>query len=111
MMFNFFEDMGNYSDRKVGRDNFDWGFVSTAKVSDGRKPYETAVEHKEYNDGDMVIVDCYDTKEEAEKGHAKWVANMTDKTLPEKLVDCANAEIAQLCNQFSPMIFPRKAQA
>lgn len=95
-MFGFFNDIGNYDDRKVGRDYFDWGFISTAKVSDGQKDYETAVEHPEYNDGSMVIVDSYDTKEEAEAGHKKWVATMTSDNLPEELVDIANSDIQQM---------------
>lgn len=96
-MLNFLSDFGNYQDRKVGRDNYEWGFISTARVSNGRKPYETAVQHVEYNDGGMVIVECYDSKDEAALGHARWITTMTAEQLPETLVDCANAEIAQLC--------------
>ena len=100
-MFEFIMDMGTYSTRKVGRDNFDWGFVSTAQVSDGSKPYETAVCHDRYrDDGNMVIVENYDNKEEALKGHKKWVKKMTAKKLPSKLVDCNNSEIGQLCDAF-----------
>lgn len=110
-MFSFLNDVGNYADRRVARDDFDWGFISTARVSDGRKPYETAVEHPEYNDGKMVIVDCYDTKADAAAGHAKWKKRMTAKRLPASLTDVANAEVAQMLESIDggKMTFPRKA--
>lgn len=88
---------GNYDSRKVARDEFPWGFISTAYVNDGSKPYETAVEHPDYNAGSMVIVESYDTKVEAKRGHKKWVKRMTGKPLPVILFDCCNAGVAQLC--------------
>ncbi len=95
-MFDFFMDFGNYSDRVVGRDDFDWGFVSTAKVSDGSQPIETAVQHPDYNDGKMVIVEAYDDEDAAKAGHTKWVKSMTAETIPDSLTDCANSEIQQV---------------
>ncbi len=103
-MFDFMMDAGNYSSRVVGRDDFDWGFVSTARVSDGYQPYETAIKHKEYirnrdkQTGLMCIVEAYDTPEEAKEGHKKWLKKMTSVKLPKKLTDCANAEIAQMAD-------------
>ena len=96
-VFNLFGfgNIGNYEARKVSKDVFDWGFISTARVTDGEKPYETAVEHKSYNGGDMVIVESYDTKEEAEDGHKKWVKTMTSENLPESLIDCMNSEVSR----------------
>lgn len=95
-IFNFESDIGNYEERKIGRDDFAWGFISTARVSDGVKPFETAVEHGNYNDGRMVIVDHYDTKAQAITGHAKWVKTMTTAPLPAALKDCANSHVQQL---------------
>ncbi len=74
--------------------------VSTIKVTDGREPYETAVSHPLYNNGDWVIVECYSTKEEAKASHKKWVEAITTEPLPDKLVDCSNAEISQLAESF-----------
>lgn len=88
--------IGNYNSRKIGRDNFDWGFISTAYVTDGSKDYETAVEHKNYNGGSMVIVESYDGKEAAKKGHDKWIKIMTSKKLPTVLTDCSNSAISNL---------------
>lgn len=72
-MLGFLNDMDNYDDRVVGRDEFDWGYISTAQVSDGRQPIETAIGHEEYNNGKLVIVEAYDTVEEAKVGHARWI--------------------------------------
>ena len=88
-----FEPMASPNARKVVRDTFDWGFISTVSVTDGRKTFETAIKHPEYNGGDMVIVDCYDTVEEAEAGHRAWVKTMENP--PEELIDIANSEIQQ----------------
>lgn len=110
-MFGF-EMMGNYDNRKVGRNDFPWGMISTAYVTDGDKDYETAVLHEEYNDGKMVIVENYDTKEEANAGHTKWVKKMTGKRLPAALVECNNSGIAQMCAAFGgEKKYPRKKSA
>jgi hypothetical protein len=96
-MFSFINDLGNYEDRKVGRDDFNWGFVSTCSVSDGRKPYETGIRHKDYNGDRLVVVECYDSKAKAAIGHKRWVKTMTSKKLPATLKDCANAQVSQMC--------------
>jgi len=108
-MFGFASDMGNYEVRKIAR--FEEGnlFVDTCSVSDGRQNYETAVEHPEYNDGRMVVVEAYDTPEEAQEGHDRWVAKMTQTDLPDQLEDCMNAHISELMSVFGEheMIFQR----
>lgn len=68
--------------------------VDTAAV-DGFKPYETAVKHPHYRNGRWIIVEAYDTREEAQVGHEKWVAAMTADTLPSVLVDCINDSTMQ----------------
>lgn len=94
MFFNFLQDMGNYQDRKVDRFESDDLIVSTARVSDGLQPYETAIAHRYYNDGNLIAVQGYDSKQEAQDGHDKWVKIMTDENLPDSLTECANAEMA-----------------
>jgi len=91
-MFNFFYDIGNYEQRKIARYDGDGLMIDTARCSDGKQPYETAVESPLYNNGKMIIVEAYDTPEQAQQGHDRWVAIMTTKP-PDKLVDCLNAEI------------------
>lgn len=99
-MFSFYGMASNYDDRKVDRwDNEDeTQMVSTCSVTDGRKPYETAVMHPAYNEGKTVIVECYDTKEQAQVGHDKWKDLITSDKLPLTLTDCANSEISQMCD-------------
>jgi hypothetical protein len=109
-MFNFMDMAGNYEDRKV--DKYEEGelFISTARVTDADKPYETAVKHPDYGmDGSLAIVETYDTIEEAQKGHDQWVAKMTGENLPDELADVGLSGIGQLANMFAPIIFERGA--
>jgi hypothetical protein len=105
-MFDFILDIGNYESRRVGRWDSECGkkMVSTAAVSDGDHPYETAFKHPEYNGGGMVIVEAYDSRSDALAGHERWVKTMTDGPLPDVLVDCCNDGISKLC---SDLRFPR----
>jgi len=98
MLFDFLSMADNYEQRKV--DRFEKGelTVDTCSVSDSDKPYETAIEHPRYNAGKWVIVELYDTREEAEVGHKKWVKKMTSKKLPTGLKDISTAEIAKLAD-------------
>lgn len=99
-MFGFMQDAGTYQSRKVDRwDNEDkTKMISTAAVSDGRKPFETAVLHPSYNEGKMVIVECYDTKAKAQKGHNNWLDLMLNNKLPKVLTDCGNSIVSQMAD-------------
>ena len=78
-MFNFdFGMLDDYEERMVGRFEKAGLLVSTARVSDGQQPYETAVGHPEYNEGKLVIVEAYPDRATALFGHGKWVKMMTD---------------------------------
>jgi hypothetical protein len=99
-MFEFLGMAGNYEQRKVDRYDGDGLMVSTAAVNDSSKPYETAVKHVDYNDDKHVIVELYDTKEEAQKGHDKWVATMTADALPNKLIDVSTSSVFELADAF-----------
>jgi len=103
-MDDLFDDMmksltnaSDFAEREVAQYNQDSLFVDTCRVNDGKKPYETAVAFPLYNDGSMVIVEAYDTKEEAQAGHDKWV-NIMLTCPPDKLVDCQNGSIPFLCD-------------
>ena len=111
-MFNFFSMADNYEDRKVDRYEADGMIIDTASVTDGNQPYETGICHPEYNKGDWVIVEAYDTKEEAQAGHEKWVARMTSGNLPSSLRDCQNAGISQLFgDDEQSLVFPHVIDA
>jgi hypothetical protein len=99
-MFDFLSMAGNYESRKIGRLEAEWGLVSTAYVNDADKPYETAVRHRDYNDGKIVIVEAYDTREEAATGHERWVATMTSDRLPDRLIDRGESGLSQLVDAF-----------
>ena len=93
-MFGF-EMMTNYDQRCVAKYDKDNVFVSTAIVTDAPHPYETAISHPDYNDGTLVIVEYYDSREDAQKGHNEWVTKMTAEKVPLVIKDISDCEIVQ----------------
>ena len=98
-VFAFLLDAENYSERMVDRYQEGKILVSTACVSDGDKLYETAIEHPEYKDGKIIVVEAYDTRKEAKQGHERWLKIIVDGPLPDYLLDCQNAKIGQLAGE------------
>lgn len=94
-MFEFLEMMGTHEERKVATYNENGIFIDTCAISDSEQSFETAIEHPKYNDGTMIIVEMYDTKEEAQKGHDKWVEKMTAKELPKSLKDVSTCDVVE----------------
>ena len=99
-LFGFMDMVGTYEQRKVDRYEKNGLIIDTAFVTDSDQPYETAVARPEQNNGDWVIVEAYDTKEEAQIGHDKWVKKMLSKKLPETLKDVSICESAKLCRMW-----------
>ena len=99
-MFGFLSMMGNYEERKVERFEAEDLIIDTAAVTDSTKPFETAIKSPLYNDNKWVIVELYDTKEEAIAGHKKWVSIMTSNILPKELKDVSISGVAELCDMF-----------
>jgi hypothetical protein len=97
MFESIFDMMGNYESRKVDNFTNDKLQVDTCAVTDSDEPFETGIAHPAYNDGKWVIVEMYNSAEEAQIGHDKWVATMTAGPLPSTLVDVSTSEIASLC--------------
>ena len=98
-MLSFFDMENNYEERVV--DNYEGKgelVVDTAAVTDSEQDYETGISHPKYNDGKWVIIELYDTKDEAQVGHDKWVKIMTAATLPEQIEDVSTAEIKKLAS-------------
>lgn len=104
MIFDFLNDIGNYESRKVMREDLPEGFVSTCFVSDGKQPFETAISHKEWDNGKLVIVQAYDTMEEAALAHLEWVEKFKNKDFPDEIFDCKNALLTQLDDDFKPSV-------
>lgn len=110
-MFGFLSMMENYADRKVDRYEKGKLFVSTARVTDSSKPFETAVSHPNYDGGKIVIVELYDTLKGAQAGHKKWVRTMTAKKLPKSLRDVSTADVAAFCDAVNGEKWRKKAAA
>ena len=71
-LFNLFEAIaggmnGNYDSRKVGKDAVNGLVVSTCYTTD--MGYETAI----LDCNNTYPVERYDSKEDAEEGHKKWI--------------------------------------
>lgn len=109
-IFDFLGMADNYESRCVGRYEDAGLLVSTASVTDGAQPFETAVKHPLYNRDKIVIVEAYAARAAAENGHARWVAKMTAAELPNELVDCCNAEIAALLSAAGDRMVYKRAQ-
>lgn len=99
-IFDFMSMANNYEQRLVDNYEDDILIVDTCLVTDGEKQYETAIQHPDYYKDKWIVVEAYDTKEEAQVGHDKWVKIMTTEPLPEQLVDCCNSAVGQLAATF-----------
>lgn len=99
-MFDFFSMAGNYEERVVQNDVVNGATIDTAAVTDSDQPYETGIQHPQYNGGSWVIVEMYDDKKSALAGHKRWVETFT-KGLPSELEDKATASIAKLLDTVS----------
>lgn len=97
-MFGFFDMLDNYEERKVDRFEKDDLIISTANVTDSSKPYETAVAHPSYKNGNFLVVELYDTIEKAKEGHNQWVDKMTSDELPESLKDVGTCDVVKFAS-------------
>jgi len=86
-MFGILGMINNYELRKVANTQVGGASIDTCAVTDSARPYETGIKHSRYNDGWWIIVQLYDSKEEAEVGHKKWVELFSRDELPPRLVD------------------------
>lgn len=100
-MFEFMGMLDNYEDRKVDRYEEGDMAISTCSVTDSPQPYETAIMHPEYNGGEHIIVEQYDTAELAQEGHDKWVKVMTATSLPKLLKDISTCGMATFAKAFA----------
>jgi hypothetical protein len=90
--------IGDYEDRKVDRydDDKTGLMVSTCMVTDSDEPYETAIQHPNYNGNNIIVVEMYNNKKDAQTGHEKWVKTMTSENLPSQLKDEASSFTSKL---------------
>jgi hypothetical protein len=91
--FGFNSMYDNYEQRAIDRYEAEGLIVDTAAVTDGKKPIETAIKCTRYDEQRFIVVEAYDTREEAQLGHDKWVKLMTAETLPDELVEIGNGAV------------------
>jgi hypothetical protein len=89
----------DHKDRLVEYTSVNGAEIDTCRVYDSKLPYETGIRHREYNDGHWVIVEAYNTKEDAEKGHQKWV-KLLYKKLPENIVGIDQRKIGEFIKKY-----------
>lgn len=89
---DFLPMFGTYDERLVGNyTSDDQRFaVDTCAVTDTPYPFETALRHPSYNNGEWVIVETYDSLNSAKAGHDKWVDLLLSDNLPYTLVDVSD---------------------
>jgi hypothetical protein len=107
-MFDFMLMADNYEERKVKNTKINDVLIDTVFVNDSDKDFETAIKSKLYNENKWVIVELYDTKEEAIKGHEKWVSKFEKiGEYPNLLTDVSTAEIKKMLIGEENIIYER----
>lgn len=91
-LFGWQDMIGNYDERKVARDEVNDYTIDTVLVTDRRWTYETAISHEHFDNGDWIIVEGYDTKEDAIKGHKKWLEKCKIENIVQ-LTDCYTEQV------------------
>lgn len=72
----------------------EFGISTVGEVQDSDKPFETAIKSQFYNKGSIIIVEEYDTEEQAVSGHKKWIERMNSR--PELLMDVSTSVAAKM---------------
>ena len=96
-MFGFdpIDMLNTLEDRKIAQDKNTDCIIDTCAIPDSSKPYETAISHRYFNNCEWIVVELYDTKEDAIIGHVKWVQSFKDG-LPESLQDVSDCRVVKL---------------
>lgn len=97
----------SYEERCVGRYEDENILISTASVAGSWKPFETALAHPSYNDGELIILESYDTKEDAKAGHDRWESVVKTNTLPDCLTETINSEFKNAMVNGIPNVYAK----
>lgn len=84
--FGWLDMVGTYEERKVANYRTNDFVLDTCLVTDRDWIYETAIAHKDFNNGDWIILDGFWSKEDAEMMHKEWIKTFTTDC-PEELTD------------------------
>ena len=85
-MFGWLDMVGNHEQRKVANDKTEDFVLDTCLVTDRDWTYETAIAHKDFNGGYWIVLDGFDSKEDAAEMHKEWFRIFTTNC-PEKITD------------------------
>jgi hypothetical protein len=90
-----------YEERVVDRFDSEDYFVSTAFCGDLEPPFqfEKAICHKKYDEGKVIPVESYTTKEEAQEGHNKWCKTMENP--PAVIEDSGHSHLGSLVKEIN----------
>lgn len=99
--------MLSFEERLVDRFECEKFLVSTMLCLDLEPPYqyETAVSHHDYDEGKIIPVESYVTKEEAQEGHNRWVEVM--KNPPTVLEDGGQSYFGNIIKSTNPLIYEK----
>lgn len=78
--------MLSYKQRLVENTKINDAVIDTVLITDLDGPYETAIKHPKYNNGNWIVVKTYEDKTKAKEGHKRWV-ELFNKGLPDELSD------------------------
>ena len=110
-LFGFLDMDNNYEQRKVSNTVINNVEIDTVLVTDSSKDYETGICSSLYNGNKWVIVELYNTKEQAVIGHNNWVKKFSNKKrFPKFLEDVSTCSSAIFLRNIAPerRIKPKK---
>lgn len=96
LMFDFLDMIDDREERLIENTIINEAEIDTCAVSDSDEPFETGIKHPKYNGNHWVIVEMYNTKRQAQIGHAKWVKVFSSVKLPKSLKYAGTSTIAEL---------------
>ena len=86
------ESPEEFAKRQVRKNTIVDCIISTVNVTEGKRPFETAISHPNYNGGDWMVIEAYDKRKTALSGHKKWVNLIRKEGLPKSFPHCTNSE-------------------
>ena len=86
-MLDVINMIGNHEERNVDRFENELFIVDTSMCNDMEFPYETAISHRDFNDGSWIILGWSKTKEEAQTFHNEVVHYFSTKHYIKSVTD------------------------